>query len=120
MATIDLGLRPRPGGQQMPMSASSAPADRFRAFLDVPDGRHLQRRVRGVRRHVTRAFVQVVAAVAWLGLTLINTAREWTMHVATAGSFVVAGFTMTPALGWVVLGFTLLWTQSMIDGDDKG
>lgn len=100
-------------------TAPTTPAARVAAFRasGATEARHLARRARGARRAVRHAFVQVVAAVAWLGLTLITLAREFGLHVAAMGCFVAAGFAVGDALGWFVAGFAVLWTQRLAAGE---
>jgi hypothetical protein len=68
------------------------------------------RRKVAVRR--SRAWAATLAVM----VALVAVARTWALHVAGMGSFVVAGFTVSPALGWVVAGAAALWTQHLTSG----
>lgn len=120
MATINLQARGRSTGTTYGMSATapSSPAARVADYLHDPTlrarGRRAVHRARGARRAVKHASVQVVAVLALCAVTLINVGREWFMHAATCGCFIVAGFCLLDALGWAVAGAALLVTQGMI------
>lgn len=118
MATIDL-TRDRFAGNPYGMSvtAPSTPDARVAEYLaaggaDV-DGRHLTRRHRGAQRATRNAFVQVVAALAWCAVTLINVTREYGLHAAGMVCLVVAGFEIDPALGWTAAGAAIMWTDHL-------
>lgn len=111
-------------GAGMSMSATSpTPAD----FRPDPAGAvawlygrlHRPQRHRSTQRRRTarRAVLLVAAAIAWLAVTLWNVTREFGAHAAAMGCLVIAGFCVTDALGWLVAGLTIMWTQHLARAD---
>lgn len=73
-------------------------------------------RDRGRHRPAARrraAFRDVVTGIRARALTMAQKSRNTVFHWSAMGCLVTAGFHVATALGWLVAGLALIWTQHL-------